>query len=457
MKNRVLVGLASMLLLVSSVGATAAERRVALVIGNNDYQSVPKLEKAVNDAKAVSHELGKIGFEVMYLPNAGQKKMNQAVNEFAQRIAGGGIGVFFFAGHGLQINNQNFLLPVDIDMPKDPNDIDDQAISLVRVQDKLADAKAKFSLLVIDACRDNPLPKKAGRSLGGTRGLAQPASPTGQIVLFSAGANQQALDKLNDTDSNPNGLFTREFLPMITTPGVSAADALKKVRTSVTSKARSVGHDQNPALYDQTDGDFYFIAGAPQQLASTGPGTGPAVSQSAIELEFWSSIKNSNDPEDFKEYLARYPNGQFASIAQRRVAAVSQPTTRRSTETPPPPPTAAAPASEGPSIASRVEELGRMTYLKVSDLRATKRDNLLRIQAEITNTSNENQQLYYRFKWLDRDGFSVWDDEPWKPLVVYGNQKQQINVVAPTFKATDFRIVLQSPNNAANSGRADDR
>ena len=451
MINRVLACLATTLLVFSMAGAVAAERRVALVIGNNDYQNVPKLEKAVNDAKAVSQALNKIGFEVMYLPNAGQKKMNQAVNEFAQRIAGGGIGVFFFAGHGLQINNQNFLLPIDIDAPKGPNDVDDQAISLVRLQDKLADAKAKFSLLVIDACRDNPLPKKAGRSLGGSLGLAQPASPNGQIVLFSAGANQQALDKLNDTDSNPNGLFTREFLPMISTPGVSAADALKKVRTTVTSKARSVGHDQNPALYDQTDGDFYFIAGAPQQLASTGPAAGPTVSQSAIELEFWSSIKNSNDPEDFKEYLARYPNGQFASIAQRRVAAVSQPGSRRSTEAAPPPVAAApaapaAPANEGPSIASRIELMGPVNYLVVSDLRATKRDNLLRIQAEITNTSTDNQQLYYRFKWLDRDGFSVWDDEPWKPLLVYGNQKQLINVVSPNFKATDFRIVLQSPN-----------
>ncbi|MBS1189104.1 MAG: peptidase caspase catalytic subunit p20 [Rhodocyclaceae bacterium] len=443
----------------------AAERRVALVIGNNDYQSVPKLEKAVNDAQAVSRELAKIGFEVISLTNAGQKKMNQAVNEFAQKVSGGGVGVFFFAGHGLQINNQNFLLPVDMDMPKDPNDVDDQAVSLVKIQDKLSEAKAKFSLLVIDACRDNPLPKKAHRSLSGTRGLAQPSSPNGQIVLFSAGANQQALDKLSDADNSPNGLFTREFLPMITSPGVSAVDALKKVRSSVTGKARSVGHDQNPALYDQTDGDFFFVAGPAPRPAAGGGGTTTTVveaSQSAIELEFWSSIKNSNDPADFKEYLSRYPNGQFASIAQRRVASTSQASTRGGGETgggtqvamqsqqrPPPPP------SEGPTIASKVEELGKMTYLKVSDLRAAKRDNLLRVQAEVTNTSHENQQLFYRFKWLDRDGFSVWDDEPWKPLTVYGNQKQSISVVAPTFKATDFRLVLQSPNNEATSGRAD--
>ena len=104
-------------------------------------------------------------------------------------------------------------------------------------------------------------------------------------------------------------------------------------------------------------------------------------------------------------------------------------------------------AEDSPSISSRIEEQGKMTALKVTDLRAARRDNLLRIQAEITNTGNGNQQLYYRFKWLDQDGFSVWDDEPWKPVIIYGGQKQIINVVAPTFKATDFRLVLQSPDN----------
>lgn len=100
-------------------------------------------------------------------------------------------------------------------------------------------------------------------------------------------------------------------------------------------------------------------------------------------------------------------------------------------------------------MASKIEEMGKMLYLTVTDLRATKRDNLLRIQAEVSNSSAGNQQLYYRFKWLDRDGFTVWDDEPWKPLLVYGNQRQTISVVSPTFKATDFRLILQSPDNAA--------
>ena len=101
---------------------------------------------------------------------------------------------------------------------------------------------------------------------------------------------------------------------------------------------------------------------------------------------------------------------------------------------------------DGGSIYSKLEEQGRVDNLRVTALRASKQDNLLRIQAEITNLSSSSQQLYYRFKWLDNNGFVVWEDEPWKPMTFYGNQKQIITVGSPTFKATDFRLVLQSPN-----------
>ena len=186
MKRTFLVVLSLLYTLLSGGNAmAAAERRVALVIGNNDYQNIVKLEKAVNDANAVAAELRKVGFEVQAFNNIGQKKMNQAINDFVQKVSGGGVGVFFFAGHGLQINNQNFLVPVDMDTPRDPADVADQAISVPVLQDKLADAKAKYTLLVLDACRNNPLPKKAGRSIGSTRGLAMTNSPSGQTVLFS--------------------------------------------------------------------------------------------------------------------------------------------------------------------------------------------------------------------------------------------------------------------------------
>ena len=117
------------LMSLSSALFAAAERRVALVIGNNDYQNLPKLEKAVNDANSVAAELKKVGFEVSSFNNITQKKMNQAVNDFVQKIAGGGVGVFFYAGHGVQIDSQNFLIPVDMDSPRSDSDVADQAIS----------------------------------------------------------------------------------------------------------------------------------------------------------------------------------------------------------------------------------------------------------------------------------------------------------------------------------------
>ncbi|MBK7414080.1 MAG: caspase family protein [Dechloromonas sp.] len=301
--------------------AAAPEKRVALVIGNNDYRTVTKLDKATNDAKAVGRELTRLGFEVISVSNVSQKRMNQVINEFSQKVSGGGVGVFFFAGHGMQINNQNFLLPVDFELPNDANDVADQSISLQSIQDKLADAKARFSLLVIDACRDNPLPKKAGRSLAVSRGLAAPSAPNGQVVLFSAGAHQQALDKLSDDDNNPNGLFTREFIPLISTPGLSVTDALKRVRSSVTRKAKAIGHEQNPALYDQTDGDFFFVAGAAPGNTKAAPQTETIqrIDPMAVELSFWESIKGSDNNEDFRAYLNKYPDGQFIELAQSRL------------------------------------------------------------------------------------------------------------------------------------------
>ena len=399
-----LIILACCLLGLAGQLATASERRVALVIGNNSYQNLPALQKAVNDANAVAAELKKIGFEVASYNNIGQKKMNQAINEFAQNVSGGGVGIFFYAGHGVQIDNQNYLIPVDMDSPKDAADVGDQAISIPRLQDKLADAKARYTLLVLDACRNNPLPKKAGRSIGHTRGLAMTHSPSGQTVLYSAGANQEALDALDEKDKNPNGLFTREFLPMISQPGISVTDALKKTRSVVKQKAKSVNHEQDPAIYDQSDGDFYFVTAPTQLAAASSGGKGvatttvvQAVDPKAVELSFWESIKDSKQPDDFRDYLSKYPNGQFAGLANRRIATLSQgaAVTRDTTQpavTQAPQPAAMAAPTAAPTKESKIEEQGKMNNLKVTDLRATKRDNLLRVRPRsatpATATSN---------------------------------------------------------------------
>ncbi|MDH4188762.1 MAG: SUMF1/EgtB/PvdO family nonheme iron enzyme [Betaproteobacteria bacterium] len=301
--------------LVPTQNLPASETRVALVIGNDRYQGVAPLERAAADAKAVGAELGRYGFRVLSHANLNRREMNRAIGEFVEAVGGGGVGVLFFAGHGVQIGGANFLLPIDI-QAKSQDDIADEAIELGRVMERLAQARAKFTLLVVDACRDNPLPKAAGRSLGGSRGLTIPQAPDGLMVVYSAGINEQALDRLSPEDRDPNGLFTREFVKQLRVPGMRVDEMVRRLRTSVREKARSVGHTQNPAIYDQSSGDFYFSA-PPVQAARGERAAGDA--SSANERVFWDSIKDSRNPEELRAYLSQYPNGVFVLLAQARI------------------------------------------------------------------------------------------------------------------------------------------
>src|SRR5262249_40542006 len=160
-----------------------------------------------------------------------------------------------------------------------------EAIELGRVMERLASARAKFVLLIVDACRDNPFPRVAGRSVGAGRGLTIPAAPDGLMVVYSAGINEQALDKLSPQDPDPNGLFTREFLKQLRMPGRRVDDMVRRVRSEVRKKALEIGHAQNPAIYDQSDGDFYFTGPAVAAVAPPSVPTRPARPNSPEEQQ----------------------------------------------------------------------------------------------------------------------------------------------------------------------------
>lgn len=229
--------------------------RKALVIGNDLYTEVPKLNNAVADAEAMARSLENVGYKVFKHLNVSEKKFRQAIREFKQQISGGDEVLVFYAGHGVQLGNANYLLPVDIHGDGE-DQVRDEAILLQKILDDLEDKKAKFSLAVIDACRDNPF-KGKGRAIGG-RGLAPTTAATGQMIMFSAGSGQQALDRLGDHDKERNGLFTRIFVKEMQKPGLSVDRVLRNVRNEVVRLARTVGHEQTPALYDQSIGEFYF-------------------------------------------------------------------------------------------------------------------------------------------------------------------------------------------------------
>ena len=230
--------------------------RKALIIGNDLYTDVPKLNNAGADADAMAKALEGVGFKVSKYLNLNEKAFKQALRDFRLNIQGGDEVLFFFAGHGVQLGAANYLLPTDIKGDHEEQ-VKDEGIQLQKVLDDLQEKKTKFALAVIDACRDNPF-KGQGRAIGG-RGLAPTSAATGQMIMFSAGSGQQALDKLGANDKDKNGLFTRIFLKEMTKPGVSVDRVLRNVRNEVVTLAKGVGHEQTPALYDQAVGEFFFV------------------------------------------------------------------------------------------------------------------------------------------------------------------------------------------------------
>jgi formylglycine-generating enzyme required for sulfatase activity len=243
------------------------------------------------------------------------KNLIRAIENFMGRINGGDQVVVFYAGHGVQIKSGNYLLPIDIEAGSE-TEIEKTAYSLDDLTTKLSEAKAGFSLVMVDACRDNPL-KVAGRSIGGNRGLSAVEPPKGQMVVFSASRGQQALDKLSDKDNNPNGVFTREFIARMKKPNVRIEDMMREVQDAVEKLAKSVHHEQRPALYNESRGNFYFYgSGSPQVTIATGnAGSDP-------ESETWEAANSTNTLNAYQAYLKAYPNGRYAAAANIKIDAL---------------------------------------------------------------------------------------------------------------------------------------
>jgi len=266
----------------------AEAKRVALVIGNDNYLVANKLEKARNDADITSAELKKVGFSVTLHKDLTYRGMVKAIDTFSNSITGGDEVVVFYAGHGVQIRSGSYLLPTDIDADNE-NQIEKTAYSLNELTEKLSEAKASFSLIIIDACRDNPL-KSKGRSVGNSRGLNAIEPAKGQMIVYSASRGQSALDRLSDSDSNPNSVFTREFIKGINQPDVPIEKIVKNLQNSVEEIARTIGHEQRPALYSEARGDFYFVS------TPRSNNTEIAVKPQLIQPS--KIVKISNDPFD---------------------------------------------------------------------------------------------------------------------------------------------------------------
>ncbi|MEM1006972.1 MAG: caspase family protein, partial [Pseudomonadota bacterium] len=218
----------------------SAQERLALVIGNDRYTSVVDLQKAVADAEAVSDKLRELGFETIEGLNLDRRGMNERISEFTSRLNAGDTAFVFFAGHGVEIDGENYLLPTDIVAPTsgETDFVKSESIALSNLLDRVRATGARTSIAIVDACRDNPFDTVAGRSVGKTRGLGRINAPEGMFVIFSAGAGQMALDRLSDDEAARNSVFTRALLPRLSQPGLELRSMVADLRREVRDLSR---------------------------------------------------------------------------------------------------------------------------------------------------------------------------------------------------------------------------
>ena len=320
-------------------GMPAAEGRVALVVGNSAYQHTKRLENPSNDAEDMAGQLRRLGFEVFEARDLTQADFYDHLRKFssALRDTKGEAALFFYAGHGMQDENgKNHLVPVDSPM-RDEWDLP----KMVRV-DYVMDAMKGFSglkLVFLDACRDNPLRGVRSLAGGGKRGLApmkrEPGSDgleedSGTLIMYATAPDDTAAD-----GEGRNSPFTEALLEHVATPGLEVGEMLERVVGTVRERTRRTGKQQVPWMSASKSGRFFFVSGSGGtgstvgSVAASTPGSTPSSSgaggdgvraqQIATEREFWQSIKDSRNPANFRAYLTRYPDGQFAVLAQIRL------------------------------------------------------------------------------------------------------------------------------------------
>ncbi|MBX3499505.1 MAG: caspase family protein [Alphaproteobacteria bacterium] len=336
-------------LVVSLCGAAlqAREVRIALVIGNSAYSNAEVLKNPVNDARAMATALTAAGFEVILRENATRRAFVEALHEFAGKVPPGGVGLFYFAGHGLQVRGVNYLLPVDVALANE-YDLKYESIDVNDVLDRLEESRARLSLVVLDACRNNPFTRRFRAT---TRGLAQTDAPRGTVIAYATAPGDTAADGDGD-----NGVYTAELLKAMAVPGLTLEEVFKRTIDGV---AAATASKQTPWVSSSFRGDFYFHPAA-AAATNTAPGAAPsAASPEALELAAWSAIAGSSNPAMFEVFLKRFPDGVYADFARARLTELQ-----------------AAAAAPAPSSAATDEQ--REMALKLSEL------DRRRIQAALT-------------------------------------------------------------------------
>lgn len=332
----------------------APDRRVALVIGNGAYANVTQLPNPLRDAKAVSAALKRLGFEVVEGYDLKIDEMTGLVRDFAQKLDGSKAGIVYYAGHGIAVGDENYLLPVDIAL-KSEADLDFKAVNVQLVLRQMQ-RDERVNIVILDACRDNPFAGQlAARSRAVTRGLLpiETQSASGILIAFATDPRSVALDG----DRDGNSPFTTALLRHIETPDVSITTVMDRVRADVWE---ATNKKQKPWTNSSIIGEFKMnptlklaaadpsvqvptVAGAGAATAAIAAAGAAAVAsvppvqgldRSQVDVKMWEAAERGNSAADYRAYLESFPTGQFAVFAKNRLAKLEEPPAPASTAGP---------------------------------------------------------------------------------------------------------------------------
>lgn len=292
--------------------AMANQPRIALVIGNSDYDDAP-LANPVRDAALMAETLRDVGFEVLEYNDLNRRELTKAFIRLGRRLEDLGpssTALVYYAGHGAQVNGENYLIPIGAEIEEEI-DVEIEGVRASSLLGTLRNAKSALNIVILDACRNNPF-ESASRSA--TRGLAKMDAPTGTLLAYST-----APGKVAEDGSGNNSTYTKALARAIKTPGAKVEEVFKTVRVNVVDRTQG---RQVPWESSSLTGDFIFKEKPPEPEPVV-TASASAVDTTQIEIEYWKSIANSTNPALFQAYLNEYPQGLFSSIAEQRVASLN--------------------------------------------------------------------------------------------------------------------------------------
>jgi uncharacterized caspase-like protein len=286
------------------------EHRVALVVGNNNYQSLSKLKNPINDARSMKSVLQERGFEVIYKEDATKKEMKKLIDTFSNKLQNGGVGLYYFAGHGINVDGNNYLVATNSDL-QSKDDVEYETYALNRITKAMQKAKNRLNIIILDACRNDPFSRSA------SGGLAPIGDAKGIFVAYATQAGNVALD-----GEDSNGIFTKHLIEQIQMPGKTIEEVFKHTREAVQHETAG---KQSPGVYNQITGDFFFTFGDKSNYTQVTPLVSKKVvskkpsHESLDDMKFWEYVKAENTVPYYKAYLKKYPHGVFADVAKEHI------------------------------------------------------------------------------------------------------------------------------------------